>query len=166
MLPRLEIAKDSPASALDGPPKFVKSGNIAPANYFGDGEFHAVNTMQPPYQPSGNAPARRGSRRHIRGSRQSDHVAAAERAPPSATCLSGKNVTWAWYSGAWKAALADGAQPAAKERRVIYAPEIPAGNPDFQPHHQPFNYYARFDPQAHADQRTEHLKDYDDLRRR
>src|SRR5882757_2511434 len=55
-LPRLTVAKDSPASALDGPPKFVKSGNIAPANYFGDGEFHAVNTMQPAYQPSGNAP--------------------------------------------------------------------------------------------------------------
>src|SRR6202043_2146445 len=57
MLPRLLVAKDSPASALDGPPKFVKSGNIAPVNYFGDGQFHAVNTMQPAYQPSGNAPA-------------------------------------------------------------------------------------------------------------
>ena len=27
------------------------------ANYFGDGKFYAINTMQPPYQPSGNAPA-------------------------------------------------------------------------------------------------------------
>ncbi|MEA3151892.1 MAG: hypothetical protein QOD56_2831, partial [Gammaproteobacteria bacterium] len=57
-VPRLKVANDSPASALDGPPKFVKSGNITPANYFGDGKFYAVNTMQPPYQPSGNAPAR------------------------------------------------------------------------------------------------------------
>src|SRR5258708_12724524 len=57
MLPRLMVAKESPASALDGPPKFVKSGNIAPAAYFGDGKFHAVNTMQPAYQPSANAPA-------------------------------------------------------------------------------------------------------------
>ena len=42
-------------------------------------------------------------------------------------------------------------------------PPTPAGNPDFQPHHQPFNYYARFDPTAHADERAAHLKDYDDL---
>ena len=56
-LPRLKTAKAAPASALDGPPKFERSGNIAPAGYFGDGKFYAVNTMQPPYQPSGNAPA-------------------------------------------------------------------------------------------------------------
>jgi acid phosphatase len=48
-------------------------------------------------------------------------------------------------------------------RKVIYAPTTPAGSPDFQPHHQPFNYYSRFDPEAHADQRAEHLKDYDGL---
>ena len=162
MLPRLVVAKDSPASALDGPPKFVRSGNIAPANYFGDGKFHAVNTMQPAYQPSGNAPA---------GTDEAGRYADPGRAttlPPQSgmtigDLLSGKGVTWVWYSGAWKAAVADGAQPAANERRVIYAPAIPAGDPDFQPHHQPFNYYARFDPQAHPDQRTEHLKDYEDL---
>src|SRR6202045_1130343 len=57
MLPRLLVAKDSPASALDGPPKFVKSGNIAPVNYFGDGQSHAVTTMPPPSHPSGNAPS-------------------------------------------------------------------------------------------------------------
>jgi len=162
LLPRLLVAKDSPASALDGPPKFVKSGNVAPANYFGDGKFHAVNTMQPAYQPSGNAPAAADG-----AGRYADPGNATTLPPQSGTTigdlLSGKSVTWTWYSGAWKAALADGAQPAAKERRVIYAPEIPAGNPDFQPHHQPFNYYARFDPQTHAGQRAEHLKDYDEL---
>jgi acid phosphatase len=46
---------------------------------------------------------------------------------------------------------------------VIYAPETPGGNPDFQAHHQPFNFYARFDPDTHADARAAHLKDYDDL---
>src|SRR5271165_1151926 len=56
-LPRLATTRDSPASALDGPPRFVLSGNIAPADYFGDGKFYAVNTMQPPFQPSGNPPA-------------------------------------------------------------------------------------------------------------
>jgi len=57
-LPRLKLAKNSPPSALEGAPRFVNSGNLAPAGYFGDGKFHAVNTMQPAYQPSGNAPAR------------------------------------------------------------------------------------------------------------
>jgi acid phosphatase len=162
VLPRLMVAKDSPASALEGPPKFVKSGNIAPAGYFGDGEFHAVNTMQPAYQPSGNAPAdtdRDGKYADIRNAT----TMPPQRGTTIGDSLSAKGVTWGWYSGAWKAALADGAQPAAKERRVIYAPEIPAGNPDFQPHHQPFNYYARFDPQTHPEQRKEHLKDYEDL---
>ncbi len=56
-LPRLKLAKDAMPSALDQAPKFAKSGNITPANYFGDGKFYAVNTMQPAYQPSGNKPA-------------------------------------------------------------------------------------------------------------
>src|SRR5271154_6854711 len=59
-LPRLRLAKDAKRSALDGPPIFAKSGNIAPAEYFGDAKFYAVNTMQPPYQPSGNRPADAG----------------------------------------------------------------------------------------------------------
>jgi acid phosphatase len=45
----LEIAANSPESALDGVPKFVSDGNLTP-------EFYAVNTMQPPYQPSANKP--------------------------------------------------------------------------------------------------------------
>jgi acid phosphatase len=159
---RLELAKDSPASALDGPPKFVKSGNITPANYFGDGRFYAVNTMQPAFQPSGNGPARTDT-----AGRYADPLKPTTLPPQTAATigdrLSDKRITWAWYGGAWKAALADGEQPAAAQRRVIYAPETPAASPDFQPHHQPFNYYARFDPQTGAEQRALHLKDYDDL---
>src|SRR5277367_4818195 len=56
-LPRLKVATRAKPSALDGPPRFANSGNITPANYFGDGQFYAVNTMQPPYQPSGATPA-------------------------------------------------------------------------------------------------------------
>ena len=162
MTPRLKIAKDSPASALDGPPKFVKSGNITPANYFGDAKFYAVNTMQPPYQPSGNSPARTDT-----AGKYADPNNATTMPPQSGATigdrLTAKNITWTWYSGAWDAAIADGTQPSGKKRRVIYAPETPGGNPNFQAHHQPFNYYARFDPQGHADERAEHLKDYDDL---
>ena len=73
-------AATPPASALDGPPKFAKSGNIAPADYFGDGKFYAVNTMQPPYQPSGNPPAAGDAERALRRPGHFDHAAAADRA--------------------------------------------------------------------------------------
>ncbi len=159
---RLKLAPGSPASALDGPPKFLKSGNLAPANYFPDGKFHAVNTMQPPYQPSGNAPAREDAT-GLYADPDNATTLPPQRGPTIGDRLSDKNITWTWYSGAWNAAVADGSQPAAKKRRVIYAPDGPGGSPDFQPHHQPFNYYARFDPAAHPDERARHLKDYDEL---
>jgi acid phosphatase len=161
-LPRLKVAADSPASALDGPPKFAKSGNIAPENYFGDGTFRAVNTMQPPYQPSGNPPAA-GDAAGLYADPAKHTTLPPQTDPTIGDRLSDKQVSWAWYSGAWKAALADGRAPAGTVRHVIYAPETPAGNPDFQPHHQPFNYYADFDPATHAAERAAHLKDYDQL---
>ena len=46
---------------------------------------------------------------------------------------------------------------------MIYTPSTPRGSPDFQAHHHPFNYYANFDPVAHAAERAAHLKDYNDL---
>ncbi len=158
-LPRLETAKDSPVSALDGPPKYVKSGNLAPAGYFGDGLSYAVNTMQPPYQPSGNAPAAGDDAGQYADPRRPTTLP-PQSAPTIGDRLDERNIPWAWYAGAWEAALADGRQPAGKPRRIIYAPETPAGNPDFQPHHQPFNYYAEFDPATRASQRAAHLKDY------
>src|SRR3984957_8904692 len=161
-LPRLKTAPASPASALDGPPTFAKSGNLTPAGYFGDDKFYAVNTMQPPYQPSGNPPAPDAS-----GALYADPANATTLPPQTAPTigdrLSAKNVRWIWYAGAWDAALKDGREPPGNVRRVIYAPSTPAGSPDFQPHHQPFNYYAMFDPAAKAAQRAEHLKDYADL---
>jgi acid phosphatase len=161
-VPRLKIAPGSPASALDGPPKFAKSGNIAPADYFGDGTFHAVNTMQPAYQPSGNPPAQDDA-----GGSYADpakHTTLPPQTGPTiGDRLNEKHIDWAWYSGSWNAALADGRQPAGRERKVIYAPETPAGSPDFQPHHQPFNYYAEFDPATRGRERAAHLKDYDQL---
>ena len=160
-LPRLKTAPGSPRSALDGPPRFALTGNITPANYFGDGNFYAVNTMQPAYQPSGNPPAA-GT-----GDLYADPSKATTLPPQSAATigdrLDEKHIPWAWYSGSWNAALADGRQPPGKARRAIYAPETPGGSPDFQPHHQPFNYYAKFDPETGAGARAAHLKDYDDL---
>jgi acid phosphatase len=161
-LPRLKTAVYPPPSALDGPPTFARSGNITPRNYFGDAKFYAVNTMQPPYQPSGNPPA--GDDASYRYADPKNRTTLPPQSGPTiGDELDEKHISWAWYSGSWKAALADGSRPSDQERRVIYAPETPEGNPDFQPHHQPFNYYARFDPATHAEARAAHLKDYDDL---
>jgi acid phosphatase len=161
-LPRLTPAKGARSSALDEPPRFAQSGNITPANYFGDGKFYAVNTMQPAYQPSGNKPA----------ASDADYLYAdpgnATTLPPQSRAtigdaLDARHIDWIWYSGSWDAAVADGRRSALNSRAVIYTPATPAGNPDFQAHHQPFNYYARFDPRTQAAQRALHLKDYNDL---
>ncbi len=161
-LPRLKLARNAKGSALDGPPSFAKSGNIAPPNYFGDGRFYAVNTMQPPYQPSGNTPAADDAG-FLYADRDNATTLPAQTAATIGDALDAKHVNWVWYSGAWDAALADGRRPPSKTRSVIYAPDSPGGNPNFQPHHQPFNFYARFDPVAHPEQRAAHLKDYGEL---
>jgi acid phosphatase len=158
-LPRLKPADDATPSALDGPPKFARNGNITPANYFGDGKFYAVNTMQPVYQPSGNRPAQHDAD-YLFADPEKPTTLPAQNAPTVGDALDAKRIDWIWYSGAWDAALADGRRPPSEPRTAIYAPEIPGGNPDFQPHHQPFNYYERFDPKVHPDQRAAHLKDY------
>jgi acid phosphatase len=161
-LPRLKTAASPPLSALDEPPTFARSGNIAPLNYFGDGKFYAVNTMQPPFQPSGNKPAAGDS------SFAYADPANATTLPPQkgqniGDALDAKRIGWTWYAGAWNAAVADGTQPPSVVRQVIYAPLTAGGNPDFQAHHQPFNFFEGFDPAIHADHRAAHLKDYTDL---
>jgi acid phosphatase len=161
-LPRLKTAATPPASALDGPPTFARSGDIAPLNYFGDGKFYAVNTMQPPYQPSRNKPAA-GDASFAYADPHNATTLPPQTQRTIGDALDAKGVAWAWYAGAWNAAVKDGTRAPSKKREVIYAPETAGGNPDFQAHHQPFNYYERFDPRTHAEQRAAHLKDYDDL---
>jgi acid phosphatase len=161
-LPRLATAATPPASALDEPPTFAKDGDIAPADYFGDGKFYAVNTMQPPYQPSGNAPAA-GDADTLYADPQNPTTLPPQTQTTIGDALDAKEVAWTWYAGAWDAAVKDGTRPRSKKREVIYAPEIANGNPDFQAHHQPFNYYRRFDPKQDAQYRALHLKDYGDL---
>jgi len=143
---RLVVASNSPASALEGGPAFVSDNVLTPV--LADGRAYAVNTAQPSYQPSGVAPAATGDPR----------LAAASGLPlPPQTArtigdtLSARGIDWRWYAGAWKQALAD--------RSVIY------GATGLQPHHQPFNYFARFDPTTAAGQRERdtHLRDYTDL---
>ncbi len=162
-LPVLVPATDAYKSALQGPPKFALSGNITPPNYFGDGKFYAINTMQPAYQPSSVAPANSSASALPYADRGKATTMPPQTAATIADRLDAKGVDWAWYAGAWRAAVADGMQVPEVKRSVIYAPYQARGTPNFQTHHQPFNYYASFDPAAHADARARHLKDYDDL---
>ncbi len=158
----LKQAANSPASALSGPPTFVLSGNIAPKDYFGvDDGFRAVNTMQPPYQPSANAPAVTDTT-HLYANPGSATTLPPQTQINIGDLLDAKNVTWAWYSGAWKQALAAGTGTPYSQPPATGATPPPVA-PTFQYHHQPFNYYAEFDPVAHADARAAHLKDYADL---
>jgi phospholipase C len=128
----LTLAPNSPKSAIEGVPKFVNNGQISP-------DFYAVNTMQPPYQPSSNKPAPDSDPRFADPSLPNT-------LPPQhditiGDLLSLKGVSWAWYAGAWQDAL-DGDR---------------ASPPTFQFHHQAFNYFANYAPGTAA--RAEHLKD-------
>jgi len=147
---RLVREPGSAKSALIGPPQ-LGHATMTPAP-----EDFVVNTTFPPYQPSAIPPAPGGDPR----------VADLSRGPlPPQTSttigdtLTKKGVDWAWYAGAWNAAVADAMQPPDAERKVIYN-DAP-GSPNFQAHHQPFNYFANFAPGTA--ERDRHLKDYDDL---
>jgi len=145
----LKRAAGSPASALQGAPVFVLDGDVTPDGW-------SVNTTQPPYQPSRVAPAPGGDARYAEPGK---FVLPPQTAKTIGDTLSAKGISWAWYAGAWDAALADGMQPAAAKRRVIATSEN--GAPYFVTHHQPFNYFARFAPGT--PDRAEHLRDYRDL---
>jgi phospholipase C len=119
--------------------------------------------MQPPYQPSGVPPEPGGS---IDLADPNGTPARGVPLPPQTEktigdTLSAKNVTWAWYAGAWNAALNDGRRPPDEPRKIIYTRGD--GSPYFVPHHQPFNYFAQFAPGTHD--RSTHLKDGDDFLR-
>lgn len=164
---QLSVAATSKASALDAAPVFQLSGNITPANYFGDGKFYAVNTMQAPFQPSGNAPVDVSGNNALYADPSKPTTLPAQTQTNIGDQLSARNISWAWYGGAWNAALKDGTQAPTTKRSVIYAANssgvASSDAVDFQPHHQPFNYYANMDPVTHATDRSTHLKDYDNL---
>ncbi len=140
----------SPTSALDGPPSLYDSP-LTPDGY-------AVNTMQPPFQPSGIAPTPNGDARYADNDR---HPLPPQRFRTIGDTLSARGIRWAWYSGGWNAALADGMQPPAAQRRVIYARSPDPNASSLEAHHQPFNYFARFAPGT--PDRSEHLKDAADF---
>lgn len=148
---KLEKRPDSP-SASAGAVKVYSAGGgqVTPDGW-------SVNTSQPPYQPSGIAPAPDGplTLADPRGNAQSGEPVPPQTARTIGDTLSAKGVSWAWYAGGWKAAQADGMQPPGVKRKLIY--QRADGAEVFQPHHQPFNYHARFAPGT--PDRARHLKD-------
>jgi len=131
---RLKLLPTSPASAMDGPPRFVPN-TLSP-------DFWAVNTMMPPFAPTYELdPARPGF-----GNWQSAHTLVPQQHKTIGDMLSDKGMDWAWYGGGWQAAI-DGHGTNG---------DFPT-RPNFQPHHQPFNYYQRFAPGTPA--RDRHLRD-------
>jgi len=127
----------------------VFDGRASPDGYI-------VNTSQPAYQPSGIPPAPGGS---LDLANPASHPLPPQTLKTIGDTLSAKGVSWVWYAGGWNAALADGRRDPTIKRSVIYSRE--PGSPIFQPHHQPFNYYARFAPGT--PDRARHLKDGDDF---
>ncbi len=130
--------EDSPGSALNGKPRFVRSGALTP-------DFWAINTMSPPFQPSTSQdPTRR------------DYAAAdsPNTLPPQThrhigDALDAKGVEWAWYAGGWGLAVQGKGDTGDTS-------EFPT-SPNFQIHHQPFNYFANLAPGTPA--RAQRLRD-------
>jgi acid phosphatase len=145
---RFVPAANMPASVLDGAPRHLLDSTLTPKDE--RGMFYAVNTMQPPYQPSFVTPRVGGDARYA-------DPAKPTTLPPQTEAtigdlLDARGVGWAWYAGGW-GVVTDGTP---EGRKQIYS-----GRTNFQPHHQPFNYYAAFDPARHAPARAAHLKDFD-----
>ncbi|OKA17575.1 acid phosphatase [Pseudomonas versuta] len=132
---RLKPLDKSPASAMTGAPQFGPSA-LTPDGF-------AVNTMAPPYWPT--------------WIRDPEHPEYSKPDLPSVLVpqthehigdkLSKKNIDWAWYAGAWQATLDQ-----FKDSGTL--PKIP----NFQYHHQPFNYFVQQGPQNPLE-RSKRLRD-------
>ncbi len=88
----LARAPDSPKSALDGPPRFVKTGRVTPDGY-------AYGTMQPFHRLA-----------------KDDNVPDNELLPPQKNPtigdrLSEKKISWAWYAEGWDDVLSGKLKP-------------------------------------------------------
>lgn len=153
----------TPSSIQNGQARFVQDGQ-----YTDDG--YAVNTILPPYQPSATAAAPGANPMLANPADPNNPVLPPIDSSKTITIgdtLSNGGISWKWYAGAWNNALKEGTSPnigtTANPYKIIWA-EKP-GQEDFEPHHQPFNYYSRFDPTTTSGQneRAAHLKDAIDL---
>jgi len=134
---RIKQKPGTSASAMDGPAQLVPN-TITP-------DFWAVNTIMPPFAPTYELdPDRPGYANWA-----SANTLVPQNHATIGDMLNRSGVDWAWYAGGWAAALAGHATNA----------EFPT-RPNFQPHHQPFNYFTQFAPGTAA--RERHLRDAGD----
>jgi len=145
---RLTPGTGATSSVLNGAPVYKNDSTLTPKD--ASGMFYAVNTMQPPYQPSSNAPAASDTAKQYADPSKANTLP-AQTQKNVGDLLTAKGLSWAWYAGAWNTTLTK-----AQGDRTFGSP-----TPNFQFHHQPFNYFANFDPATHAADRAAHLKDFD-----
>jgi acid phosphatase len=114
---------------------------------------YGVNTMQPSWQPKGGGA-----------------VLPPQTGPNIGDRLNAAGVDWAWYAGGWsnaaglvgKPGYTNGDGTSCTDPDSFPNPAAPyCPSKLFQFHHQPFNYFAEFDPSTPAGQanRAAHLKD-------
>jgi len=97
--------------------------------------------MSPPYQPAYVKPA--AGQDPTLADMNDPFTLPPQKLTSIGDLLTAKKITWAWYAGAWDEALAGRG--------------VGTKMPNFQAHHQPFNYMEQFAPDTPA--RAEHLKD-------
>ncbi len=120
---RLKTLASHPASALDGPPQFVPN-SLTP-------DFFAVNTMGPAYSPGLSVDKARPAYADPLAPR----TLPPQRHATIGSRLTDRGVDWAWYAGGFAVALEGKGQ----------SDGFPS-QPNFQEHHQPFNYFAAYAP--------------------
>jgi acid phosphatase len=145
--PNLKPKKDSPASAMDGIPSFGPSA-LTPIETLTDGTrlSYAVNTMLPPYPPT---PMKLGANGVVDFTQPTSAMAL----PPQnhehiGDKLDKRGIDWAWYAGAFQETLDSHGADISNGVPVI---------PNFQYHHQPFNYFSNLAPGTPA--RAKRLRD-------
>jgi acid phosphatase len=145
--PNLKPLATSPNSAMDGVPKFGPSA-LTPPETLADGRAisYAVNTMMPSFAPT---PYKVGANGAVDLTQDSNAMAL----PPQThehigDKLDKRGIDWAWYAGAFQQTLEMHGKNTNDGTPVI---------PNFQYHHQPFNYFANLGPGTAA--RAKHLRD-------
>ncbi|MGF6919624.1 acid phosphatase [Paraburkholderia sp. 40] len=145
--PNLKPLATSPKSALDGIPKFGPSALTPPETLPGGRTVsYAVNTMMPPFAPT---PYKVGANGVVDFTQDSNTMAV----PPQThenigDKLNKRGIDWAWYAGAFQQTLDMHGKNTNDGTPLV---------PNFQYHHQPFNYFANLGPGTAA--RAKHLRD-------
>jgi acid phosphatase len=146
--PNLKPLGASPPSAKDGIPKFGPS-TLTPPETLTDGTAlsYAVNTMLPPYAPTPMTLDASGT--VVDFKLDANAMALVPQTHENiGDKLSKGGIDWAWYAGAYQETLDKHGANLTNGTPVI---------PNFQYHHQPFNYFKNLAPGTAA--RAKHLRD-------